>query len=321
MVLFIGGGSLLLAAARGLDGTDRARLATALVVGGVLGLALLIFEIAATAPISRLLHGDDHAGPYGLAFFNRTASVLALVAWPLLFAVQRRFGNWPAVTGFALIGGVLIGLNTMAPTLALFVGLAVLVLALGSPRTAYGTLFVVIAILVVATPALAILAPALDDYLLASEIVEQGLNHRLLMWEFAADRLLERPWFGWGLDASRNLPGGNTVVEILVNRNGDLYPGELMPLHPHNALLQFWIELGVPGVLAAAVLFAMIVVGAARTIADRTARAAALATLVSGLVIAQLSFGIWQGWWQSALWLTAALTVAVAGVRAPAPDA
>ena len=32
-------------------------------------------------------------------------------------------------------------------------------------------------------------------------------------------------------------------------------------------------------------------------------RAAALAMTASAMVIAELSFGIWQGWWLSALWL------------------
>jgi hypothetical protein len=43
------------------------------------------------------------------------------------------------------------------------------------------------------------------------------------------------------------------------------------------------------------------------------ARAAALGLGASALVIGLLSFGIWQAWWLSSLWLTASLYAASGG--------
>jgi hypothetical protein len=45
-------------------------------------------------------------------------------------------------------------------------------------------------------------------------------------------------------------------------------------------------------------------------------RATALALIAAALVVAMLSYGFWQAWWQSSLWLIAALTI-VAAPRSP----
>jgi hypothetical protein len=38
-------------------------------------------------------------------------------------------------------------------------------------------------------------------------------------------------------------------------------------------------------------------------------RAAALALIAAALVVAMLSYGFWQAWWQSSLWLIAAIAI------------
>ena len=74
-------------------------------------------------------------------------------------------------------------------------------------------------------------------------------GHRLLIWSFAGDRIAERPVTGWGLDSSRAIPGGDDPIR----------PRETwMPLHPHNAALQVWLELGAPGAALFALLAAIV---------------------------------------------------------------
>src|SRR5262249_1513342 len=74
-----------------------------------------------------------------------------------------------------------------------------------------------------------------------------SLAHRRAIWAFAAARIAERPWLGWGLDSSRDIPGGHAAYS----------PGtEMLPLHPHDAAIQLWLELGVPGMLLGAAFVA-----------------------------------------------------------------
>ena len=109
--------------------------------------------------------------------------------------------------------------------------------------------------------------------------VQLSWSERLDMWAFASAKIIERPWTGWGLDASRTF-------------------GSAISLHTHDAAMQVWLELGAVGaVLAAAFWIGAWSLVERLTRRDRTAGAAAAATAVAYLTIGGLSFGVWQEWW------------------------
>jgi len=134
--------------------------------------------------------------------------------------------------------------------------------------------------------------PALTEN---ADAVKLSAGHRLWIWSFVGDRIAEHPLVGWGLDSSRSIPGGKDSIR----------PGESwLPLHPHNAPLQLWLELGVPG----AALFALIVACIWHAIAvapwPRMFAAAAGASLASALIACVAAYGIWQEWWIGVLWFS-----------------
>ena len=136
--------------------------------------------------------------------------------------------------------------------------------------------------------------------------------HRLLIWDFVSTRIAERPVLGWGMEASRAVPGRDTNPSPeALERFRLAYPvalrWELLPLHPHNGALQLWLELGLPGALLGAALAFLLGLAAAR--AARPAVATAM--LAAGAVTAMLSFGAWQEWWVGAELMAAA---AIAGL-------
>jgi O-antigen ligase len=115
------------------------------------------------------------------------------------------------------------------------------------------------------------------------------------------------------MEASREIPGGrgNPPAEVLdrmrvtdpARRAWFAEPHvQILPLHPHNAALQVWLELGAVGAALAAALAWLLGVAAARA----TCPAAAAGALASGAVTAMLSFGAWQAWWIAAGLLAAA---------------
>ena len=63
--------------------------------------------------------------------------------------------------------------------------------------------------------------------------VQTSWSERLDMWAFAAAKIVEKPWAGWGLDASRTF-------------------GSAISLHTHDAAIQIWLELGAVGAVLAA---------------------------------------------------------------------
>ncbi len=165
----------------------------------------------------------------------------------------------------------------------------------------------VLAVIVLAAP-LVRLGPSTFSEHLLQEIQSNQLYrlnsavHRWLIWQFVAEKITERPVLGWGLDSSRAIPGAHESVQGYTDR---------LPLHPHNAALQVWLELGFLGSLIGAFLAAWPVLRIDRTIAGGNAQAAAVGVVAAIAVVALLGFGIWQSWWIAAISLVAALTVAV----------
>jgi len=91
--------------------------------------------------------------------------------------------------------------------------------------------------------------------------------------------MTEKPLFGWGLDASRTFH-------------------HLIPLHPHDAALQLWFELGAVGALLGALIWAFVFWRFAEAAPGRRLYAAAgCATAWAALMIGAFSFSLWQEWW------------------------
>jgi O-antigen ligase len=157
-------------------------------------------------------------------------------------------------------------------------------------------------------------APTIDHYLPPPKKLFESLNlprstyHRLLVWEFTTQRIEERPILGWGFNTSRAIPGGTENLDI---------SEKALPLHPHNAALQWRLELGILGALFGAGMFLVSTEMARRYAAGRVARAGAVAAIGATFVIAMISFGAWQTWWVSSVFLIAGFTILVCRRRSP----
>jgi O-antigen ligase len=190
--------------------------------------------------------------------------------------------------------------------------------AWAAPRLVPRALGAALAVAILATPA--VLGPVLARGVPAAGLPPSAA-HRLLIWDFVGDRIAERPWFGWGMEASRNIPGHRDAAAPEVReRFGLTGPhaeswaprAELLPLHPHNGPLQLRLELGLPGVLLAAALAWLLGLAAARSAAPPVATA----MLAAGSVTAMLSFGAWQEWWVGAELLALAAAAALSTTSA-----
>ena len=162
-------------------------------------------------------------------------------------------------------------------------------------------------VVAVAIPLYPLILPVVDNTLLSWNISDFTLRHRFAIWDFVATRTMEQPILGWGLGTSRVLPGADGIFEKLSSR------AETLPLHPHNALLQIWLELGIPGIMLALITVVAILAKITRYIRGRKELATALTVVFTATLTAELSFGIWQSWWLVFLWVLAALTIAITG--------
>lgn len=284
---------------------ERRVVRKAAVAGLVLACILLILELSTGLPLNTAVRGaQSELKP---TILNGALSVIAILAWPAALILRQDKGAWLAITLMLLVVVVLVLGEGNSARVAF--GLA----ALAAAATLHWPAIALRAIVIVAVAGI-LAAPILPGTILAPERWSETLSqttdsviHRLHIWHFSAERIAEKPIAGWGLDASRIIPGGD--VEVIKE-------GASMQLHPHNAPLQVWLELGIPGAvgLTAVVLIALLSV----RYQPREARAASLAATTAAFAIASLSFGIWQHWWLATLALLAvSVKMAVADAQPP----
>jgi len=255
--------------------------------------------------------------PVTLMFGLKPAASLMALLLPMGFALP-----WPWIARAALLvlgAGVLIMLPGETARLATIAGLAAALLSLAAPRLVPKLVGAAVAVLILLMPLLVAFIPQIPSASLPLSAV-----HRLVIWDFAAARIAEKPITGWGLEASRAMPGGRAQPDAAtLDRLNITTPAqreflvlphvEVMPLHPHNGALQLWLELGGIGALIGAALILALGFAAARSAAP----AVGAGMLASAAVTGMLSFGLWQAWWVASLLLAmvAITTPSAAGAR------
>ena len=287
--------------------------------GAVLAVILMYIDLLGDGVIQlNILHEDR-------ADYGRTVSLLTLVVWALIAQPELHTRPVLAAGAVVIVAGILFQIPGFAAKVAMLAGLVTLFAAWRFRALFSRIVFALVAITFLLGPTLARKFDQPDYYrpLIAagSEFAQSrwtvALAHRLHMSGYAATLTLEHPIFGWGLDASRRIPGGTDPIkaEDLGFTRGDLSNNAAgwlgrgtavhLPLHPHNTPLQIWLELGLLGALMSCGFVIYLVRAAAHH-----RHPAGLALCLSALVIANFSYGAWQSWWLSGLWLVSALYLA-----------
>lgn len=124
-------------------------------------------------------------------------------------------------------------------------------------------------------------------------------THRLIIWDFTSDYIKQFPYFGWGLEAARFLP--SSTVKLFLPKKEIFLSLNTLPLHPHNAFLQIWLEGGVFAAFLLACFLCSLIVIIKKNFSDPKDRALLAGVFLNFLVPFYVSFGIWQTWWLSTL--------------------
>ena len=252
--------------------------------------------------------------PETLMFGLKPAASLMALLLPMGFALPW---PWLARAALLLVGaGVLISLPGETARLATIAGLAAALLSLAAPRLVPRLIGAMLGLAILVMPLLVGFIPKMPTANLPLSAV-----HRLVIWDFTVARIAEKPLTGWGLEASRAMPGGRAQPDTAtLDRLNITNPAQraflanphvqVMPLHPHNGALQLWLELGGIGALLGAVLMLALGFAASRSAVP----AVGAGMLASATVTGMLSFGLWQAWWVASL-LLAVVTLHLAPRR------
>jgi hypothetical protein len=134
---------------------------------------------------------------------------------------------------------------------------------------------------------------------------------RLLIWQYWQDRVVERPWLGWGLGASEALGGRRERVENALSIEVPDQWDDRLALpggHPHGLPFLIWLELGAVGAVCAGMAFRRLLLelgngaGALRQAALRT-------MLLCLLLIFLVNYPAWHPV-MLAIWVATALIAA-----------
>lgn len=301
-------GLCLLSLLPALGPADARRAARWLLAAAAAGLLLFAAEMLLDQPIQHLAAGADKKPLDFERDLNRATLLLALMAGPCALLCWRLGWRWMAVPA-VLVPMALAAVGTSQSALAALLGLLVLLgIAILSWRVAVG---------LVAAGVLAgiSLCGPLAVWMKQAGLADAGgmpfsFRHRILTWDFVAARLGDHPWIGYGLEASRAVPGGDGMFELpVVGRV------PVLPVHPHNLFLQTRLELGWVG----AVLLALLLLAILRRLTrlDEGIRPMAIALFGTCIFAQCFAYGAWQGWLICGM-MFAGLLIALAGrIRVP----
>lgn len=235
-------------------------------------------EVALGTPLLHMVRGNM----VSFTEYNRGVSYLAVFAFPLMGYLWLKKPRWQLAVFIALMLIPVLLTESRATRLAFAIGCIVTILAhISAHHTQRGLTMVVGMLLMM-------------PFLVTSIFLEhpswvQSLppswHHRVEIWDFMSYRIFEKPWGGWGLGASHLLPYAQPHGELYQ------YVPNLSTGHPHNVILQLWVELGVGG----------LVLGVA-TITTLLGKAARLATAIvpfalgawaAALCISSVAYSFW----------------------------
>jgi O-antigen ligase len=317
------GGMILVASATTLDDRGRRRVGLALATGTTLALIMVNVEIHLVGP-GRYMFYLRHP-PYDsyIPRLGRGLTVSAILMVPAMMAAWRAGHRAWSLLILGLATLAIAGGQTLSAKMVLLATPVLFFAGIRRPALASRMIAVGAMAIILSFPLLALLPSPQETADLMPHHFPNSTHHRLTIWNFTAVKAMEHPLLGWGIEASRSIPGAEDWVRIL--RYAPAFgrrvtvDEQFLPLHPHCAPGQFWLELGGIGALLLCALMAALTRASAR-IPDR--RDAAIAAVVIGavFVVASVSYGIWQSWWLGTLWLTAAFCVALRNPPEPLPS-
>jgi hypothetical protein len=294
----------------------------ALALGLAAAAAAVAVDLRLGGDLGRALHPPAPEDYDPALFYARAATLHAAFVIPLLVALIRLRAAWLGWLHGVLTTIALFETASLSAKIALAVGFGVLLAVYAAPRLRWvGLAALALAVIVLPAAFPLKLGPEARCWLINHK---PSALHRVMIWSFVADHIRARPIAGWGLDAARRLPGGKDKVELRwcapsPAAGAVALESEILPLHPHNGILQIWLELGAIGALLGFGSFCLALARIFRMPAwrARSTQAMFAGGLAAALSVSLVSFGIWQEWFLSGLLVAAGPALLAARLRPP----
>lgn len=237
-----------------------------------------------------------------LHYLDRGCSVLALVAW---VAIARLQDSEKGMYAFILYVCMAITF-AISDSLAAFVGFIVAgFVFIVTKYSVFRNPIILSIILSICSVLFIVMAITLNPHQISEGAKDLPISakHRLFIWDFTSEKAMQHPILGWGHGASRQIEVENT--EMIELEGYRLHP---LPTHPHNNLIQIFLENGIIGLVLYIALMCKYVFRWYNSFKNNANSssiiAAGYACFTTFFVISMISFNMWQSWWLcSFLWV------------------
>ena len=315
-------GLCILVSAGKITAEQRVPVEKCMMVGVVVGALIVFIEVSFGLPISA---GIDLIVTGRTRIFDsshsisRGMTVLALFIWPTAFVLWIRGRKLMTIALMCFVAVGLFSGDNEAAVFSMATGVCALALACIFPKRSPWVFGVILGVGILMAPQAMLSLP--DARTMSKTIpgLGYGVYPRIFIWQSASRLILEKPVIGHGYRSSREFSTEHDSEFVRIGpEDVNRVWVEPIPLHTHNAPLQLWLELGVIGASLGIAIILNIIAYIQRSCAGTVRCAALYAALITGVSVASISYGFWQGWWQSVLWIYAALcfaTVAFPGSK------
>jgi O-antigen ligase len=141
-------------------------------------------------------------------------------------------------------------------------------------------------------------------------------RHRIVIWEYTAEKIADAPILGSGVSAARGF-------DKLEEGTRTFAPGTIIPretnIHAHNAFLQVWFEAGAVGA-ALLLCIGLLLIGAIGRVPARVQPFLA-ATFAAHTLVAAFGFSVWAPWLLASFALAAVFASPSVALALRHPDA
>lgn len=278
---------------------DRKSLTQAFYGGFIFYMVFFLLEIY-LYPLASNLYTKSPV--FDKRLFIKGIVTLGLLFWPFALHLYRKC---QAPLGKRLLWGVVILMililkeaRPSATYLAFFFAAGGTLLIRRFPKAPY--LFsMIITLFTLSAPWLFSHTIDVDHFHPKLRLLPKSYQHRLMIWHEMSKVALKKPLIGHGFDHATSLRGGKRVAifqeKSLIAKHKSWNFTHIFASHPHNGVMQIWVELGLIGILLAlGLLWAL-----ARHIAnhrDPTAQPFLFGLLIYYITINLVGFGLWQKW-------------------------
>lgn len=232
---------------------------------------------------------------FHLSWLDRGCSLLSITTWPMIYMLVKDGKKLLAAILYTIVLIMLLQSDNMSGLVGYFIASSgYIMLILSKMKLSWLIKFSIMLYIVI----MPIVSKLEDPRFIAKEygdVIPISYIHRMLIWNFVANKALEHPVLGQGMGTAKFTP--------IKEEDRFFYKDEWLsplPLHPHNNVLQIFLELGLVGLTLFGVYIWQImskIRDISVTDKDILWGASGFALFINYFFIGMVSFGFWQSWW------------------------